>query len=72
MDEGVKGATVGKPIMAEDDDGDVLLYTLGGTDKASFTIDSRTGQLKTKDDKLKSDNDGLSGDDDLATRCQRH
>ena len=64
VDEGVKGATVGKPIMAEDDDGDVLLYTLGGTDKASFTIDSRTGQLKTKDDKLTSDNDGLTGEDD--------
>ena len=67
VDEGVKGATVGKPIMAEDDDGDVLLYTLGGTDKGSFTIDSRTGQLKTKDDKLNSDDDGLSGDDDPIT-----
>ena len=37
------------PVAATDDDnGDSLTYTLGGTDAASFDIDSKTGQLKTK------------------------
>ena len=30
------------------DAGDTLMYTLGGTDMASFAIDSATGQLMTK------------------------
>ena len=51
-DESLKeGANVGKPITATDigPDGstqEVLTYTHGGTDVASFTIDSATGQLK--------------------------
>ena len=37
---------VGLPVPATDDDaGDTLTYTLGGTDAASFAIDSGTGQI---------------------------
>ena len=39
---------LGDPITATDPDGDTLTYTLGGTDKNSFTIDAATGQIKTK------------------------
>ena len=41
------GTIVGNPVDAVDQDRDVLNYTLSGTDAASFTIDSSTGQLKT-------------------------
>ena len=41
------GTNVGNPVDAVDQDRDVLNYTLSGTDAASFTIDSSTGQLKT-------------------------
>ena len=34
------GVNIGAPISATDADGDVLTYTLGGTDEASFDIDS--------------------------------
>ena len=40
---------IGTPIAATDaDSGDTLTYTLGGTDAASFSIVSTTGQLQTK------------------------
>ncbi len=39
---------IGNPISATDINGDTLTYTLNGTDSESFTIDSATGQLKTK------------------------
>ena len=48
------GEAIGDPIVAEDDDGDVLTYTLydedGGVDghSALLAIDWATGQLKTK------------------------
>ena len=43
------GQSIGDPVAATDDDnGDSLTYTLGGTDAASFDIDPETGQLKTK------------------------
>ena len=41
------GVNIGDPILATDADGDTLTYTLGGTDAASFRIDSTTGQLQT-------------------------
>ncbi len=41
------GTNVGAPILASDQDKDILTYSLGGTDAVSFTIDSSTGQLKT-------------------------
>ena len=42
------GADIGAPVEATDDDsGDTLTYTLSGTDRTSFTINSRTGQLMT-------------------------
>ena len=40
---------IGEPITASDtDSGDLLLYTLGGPDKASFDVAINNGQLKTK------------------------
>ncbi len=41
-------ANIGATITATDADDDDLTYSLGGTDAASFSIDSTTGQLKTK------------------------
>ena len=44
------GAAIGDPVAAIDSDrGDqeTVVYTLGGADMASFTIDSATGQLST-------------------------
>ena len=42
------GEDIGTPVAATDNNGDTLAYTLGGTDAASFAIDSDTGQLMTK------------------------
>ena len=42
------GQNVGVPVSAHDDDGDLLIYTLGGADAASFGISRNNGQLKTK------------------------
>ena len=43
------GMNIGDPVMGTDADGDTLIYTLGGTDAASFDIDAATGQLMTKE-----------------------
>ena len=44
----VAGEDIGAPVTATDDDaGDTLTYTLGGTDETSFGIDAATGQLMT-------------------------
>ncbi len=42
------GHDIGKPVSAHDEDGDLLIYTLGGPDAASFDISRNNGQLKTK------------------------
>ena len=42
------GINIGPPVAATDANNDTLTYTLGGTDAASFAIDSTTGQLKTQ------------------------
>lgn len=43
------GRSIGAPVSATDaDQGDVLTYTLGGTNADLFDIDPATGQLKTK------------------------
>ena len=42
------GENIGAPVAAEDDDGDSLTYTLGGTDAESFDIEEESGQLQTK------------------------
>ena len=42
------GSAIGDPVVAEDEDGDILTYTLIGTDANDFDIDWATGQLKTK------------------------
>ena len=39
---------IGTPVSAHDDDGDLLIYALGGADAASFGISRNNGQLKTK------------------------
>ncbi|RKU22986.1 hypothetical protein C6499_19315 [Candidatus Poribacteria bacterium] len=44
------GMAIGDPVMATDDDGDDITYSLGGVDMASFAIDTATGQLKTMAD----------------------
>ena len=42
------GENIGDPVAAMDDDaGDTLTYTLGGTDMASFDFDEATGQIMT-------------------------
>ncbi len=41
------GQDIGAPVVATDS-GDVLTYSLSGTDAALFDIDRATGQLKTK------------------------
>ena len=40
---------IGSPVSATDLDNDTLTYSLGGTDAASFNIDTGSGQLKTKE-----------------------
>ena len=42
------GVDIGTAVAATDADGDELTYTLGGTNAASFSIVSTSGQLKTK------------------------
>ena len=42
------GHDIGTPVSAHDEDGDLLIYTLGGPDAASFDISRNNGQLKTK------------------------
>ena len=44
----VSGRNIGSPVAATDaDTGDTLIYTLGGTDAAAFSIVSTSGQLQT-------------------------
>ncbi len=43
------GTDIGDPVTATDpDDGDTLIYLLGGADADHFAIDADSGQLKTK------------------------
>ena len=42
------GRNIGSPVSATDADNDTLSHTLSGTDANAFSIDSTTGQLKTK------------------------
>ena len=49
VDENTKaGSNIGSPVSALDDDGDLLIYTLGGADAAHFSLSRNNGQLKTK------------------------
>ena len=43
------GMAIGDPVAAEDDDGDILTYTLTGNDATTFDIDWATGQIMTKE-----------------------
>ena len=42
------GQSIGSAISATDADNDTLIYTLGGTDAAAFSINGTTGQLRTR------------------------
>ena len=42
------GRNIGAPVSAQDEDDDLLVYTLSGADAASFGIGRNNGQLKTK------------------------
>ena len=42
------GSLVGDAVAATDPDGDVLTYSLSGTDAASFVLDGSTGQITAK------------------------
>ena len=42
------GRSIGAPVSAQDEDDDLLVYTLGGPDAASFGIGRNDGQLKTE------------------------
>ena len=43
------GEYVGDPFTATDEDGDILTYSLEGDDAGSFAINSRTGQILTRE-----------------------
>ena len=42
------GRNIGAPVSAQDEDDDLLIYTLSGPDAASFGISRNNGQLKTR------------------------
>ena len=50
------GEDVGLPIEADDNDNDILTYTLGGADADDFDIEPATGQILTESD-LDADTD---------------
>ena len=43
-----EGTNIGHPVRATDPDKNKLTFSLGGTDAASFSMDTSNGQLKTK------------------------
>ncbi len=47
LENTVSDVNIGTPISATDADEDTLIYTLGGIDASSFSIERTTGQLKT-------------------------
>ncbi len=51
LDENTTGVqNIGDPISATDPENTALTYSLEGTDKDAFTIDTRSGQLRTDGD----------------------
>ena len=42
------GQSIGTPVSAFDDDGELLIYTIGGTDAEFFGMSRSDGQLKTE------------------------
>ena len=43
-----KGQRIGAPVSAQDADGDLLIYTIGGADAKSFKISRQSGQIETR------------------------
>ena len=51
LDENTTGVqNIGDPVSATDSENTTLTYSLEGTDKDAFTIDTGSGQLRTKSD----------------------
>ena len=48
LEQAAAVTTVGTPVTATDADQDALTYSLGGTDAATFSIDTSSGQLRTR------------------------
>ena len=48
LEQAAAVTTVGAPVAATDADQDALTYSLGGTDVATFSIDTSSGQLRTR------------------------
>ena len=48
FEEGAKGSAVGNPVTATDADGDILIYTLAGTDDDKFEIDSAAARSRRR------------------------
>ncbi len=48
LEQAAAVTTVGTPVTATDTDQDALTYSLGGTDAATFSIDTSSGQLRTR------------------------
>ena len=66
------GKTIGSPVVATDDNGDTLTYTLTGSDAEHFDIDWGTGQILTKA-KLDAENENpvlMDRDDNSANGIQ--
>ena len=42
------GRSIGRPVAATDDDGHVMTYTLEGVNKDLFSIESRSGHVRTR------------------------
>ena len=60
------GTKVGKPVTATDTPGDVLTYTLAGTDGGDYRIDRASGQI-TIGPRTMLDHDAPNGDEDMVT-----
>ncbi len=47
LESAVSGTNVGHAVSATDEDDDTLTYSISGTDASSFSLNTRTGRLKT-------------------------
>ena len=54
------GRSIGRPVAATDDDGHVMTYTLEGINKDLFSIESRSGHVRTRASLDHEDRDSYS------------